>query len=654
MKENIIKRLMVWFLLAVLFLPAAPSWAADGDIDTTFGTGGRVTTDFGPYDDEANAVAIQADDKIVAAGTTGGTDRDFALARYNTDGTLDTTFGTGGKVTTDFTDIRGTITTWGRSDSDNANAVAIQSDGKIVAAGTAGVTDFALARYNTDGTLDTTFGTGGRVTTYSSTDPSYFYDATASAVAIQSDGKIVVAGYAYNSDQQVNYNQYDFALARFNTDGTFDSTFGTGGIVVTAVGEGTDYDYAYAVAIQTDGKIVAAGATGPRSNYGGTNDKFALVRYNTNGTLDTSFGTGGTVTTTIGTYSDAYAIAIQTDGKIVATGYAYKGDYADFALARYNTDGTLDTSFGTDGAVTTAISDNSNVDNARAVAIQTDGKIVAAGIDSTYYFALVRYNTDGTLDTTFGTGGMVTTTNYDKAYAVAIQSDGKIVAAGHGYSSSSYYTDFVVVRYLTGAATPTPTPQPSPTPLSTPSPTQGGAGIIFGFINDADDNALQGVTVTLDGADSSESVTTDEEGYFEFRNLSAGDYTLTCEKDGYETYTLSINLGNDEIQEIETIVLEEVVKADISGYVVDIKGDPIENVRIKAKGVKTGYKNTATSDADGFFEFPDLEAGTYVLIARKKGYNRKNTTVKLGEGESEEVAITLKKTGKRIIKASAR
>ena len=214
MKENAIKRWMLWFLLAVLFLSSAPSWAADGGIDTTFGTGGRVTTDFGPYDDEANAVAIQSDGKIVAAGTTGGTDRDFALARYNT-----------------------------------------------------------------DGTLDTTFGTGGRVTTYSSTDPSYFYDATASAVAIQSDGKIVVAGYAYNSDQQVNYNQYDFALARFNTDGTFDSTFGTGGIVVTAVGPDVDYDYAYAVTIQTDGKIVAAGATGPRSNYGGTNDKFALVRY---------------------------------------------------------------------------------------------------------------------------------------------------------------------------------------------------------------------------------------------------------------------------------------------------------------------------------------------------------------------------------------
>ena len=462
MKGNVMKRLMLWFLLAVLFLSSAPSWAADGGIDTTFGTGGRVTTDFGPYDDEANAVAIQADDKIVAAGTTGGTDRDFALARYNTDGTLDTTFGTGGKVTTDFTDIRGTITTWGRSDSDNANAVAIQSDGKIVAAGTAGVTDFALARYNTDGTLDTTFGTGGRVTTYSSANTP-ISSAIASAVAIQSDGKIVVAGYAYNSDQQVNYNQYDFALARFNTDGTFDSTFGTGGIVVTAVGEGTDYDYAYAVAIQTDGKIVAAGATGPRSNYGGTDDKFALVRYNTNGTLDTSFGTGG----------------------------------------------------------------------------------------------------------------MVTTTNYDKAYAVAIQSDGKIVAAGHGYSSSSYYTDFVVVRYLTGAATPTPTP------LSTPSP------------------------------------------------------TVTSSSTPLSTPTPSSEKGS------------------ISGDITDMEGKPIESAKIRLKGKQTKVSKRTTSDEDGYFEFTDLDADTYTIIATRKGYKKGKQVVTLGKGEDADVEIELKKAGKRIIKASA-
>ena len=510
MKGNVMKRLMLWFLLAVLFLPAAPSWAADGGIDTTFGTGGRVTTDF-----------------------------------------------------------KGSW--W---DPDEANAVAIQSDGKIVAAGTAGVTDFALARYNTDGTLDTTFGTGGRVTTYSSANTP-ISSAIASAVAIQSDGKIVVAGYAYNSDQHIDANQYDFALARYNTNGTLDSTFGSGGIVVTAVGPDVDYDYAYAVTIQTDGKIVAAGATGPRSNYGGTNDTFALVRYNANGTLDTSFGTGGKVTTTIGTYSDAYAVAIQTDGKIVATGYSYKGDYADFALARYNTDGTLDTSFGTDGMVTTAISANSNVDNARSVAIQTDGKIVAAGIDSSYNFALVRYNTDGTLDTTFGTGGMVTTTNYDKAYAVAIQSDGKIVAAGHGYSSSSYYTDFVVVRYLTGAATPTPTP------LSTPSP------------------------------------------------------TVTSSSTPLSTPTPSSEKGS------------------ISGDITDMEGKPIESAKIRLKGKQTKVSKRTTSDEDGYFEFTDLDADTYTIIATRKGYKKGKQVVTLGKGEDADVEIELKKAGKRIIKASA-
>ena len=533
--------------------------------------------------------------------------------------------------------------------------------------------DFALARYNTDGTLDATFGSGGKVTTY--TTAYYFSIGSAKAVAIQSDGKIVVAGYIYNSPQHVSSNQHDFALVRYNTDGTLDATFGSGGIVVTALRPGkdnNDMDYAHAVAIQADGKIVAAGSTGPHPNgsydpKAVTTDNFALVRYNTNGTLDTSFGAGGIVTADIGTNNDkAYAVAIQSDGKIVAAGYAYSSvSNANFALARFNTNGTLDANFGTAGKVTTDIGTGESY--AYGVAIQSDGKIVAAGVKNGYYFALVRYNTNGTLDTTFGTGGMVTTTNYDKAYAVAIQSDGKIVAAGYCNIETGVWTSpdsgFFVVRYLTGAATPTPTPtpQPSPTPLLTPSPTatptlpppQGGAGVIFGFINDADDNALQGVTVTLDGADSSESVTTDEEGYFEFGNLSAGDYTLTCEKEGYETFSQDISLGDDEIQEIGTIVLEEVVKAKISGYVVDIKGDPIENVRIKAKGVKTGYKNTATSDADGFFEFPDLEADTYVLVARKKGYKRKNTTVKLGEGESEEVAITLKKTSKRIIKASA-
>ena len=135
-----------------------------------------------------------------------------------------------------------------------------------------------------------------------------------------------------------------------------------------------------------------------------------------------------------------------------------------------------------------------------------------------------------------------------------------------------------------------PTLEPIPSGIPTLPPAPGGNSVVFGFVNNEDDDALSGVTVTLDGAEDSESTVTDEDGFFEFRNLSAGDYTLTCEKEGYETVSQDISLGDDEIQDVGTIVLEEVVKATLSGYVVDINGDPIENVRIKAKGVKNGVQ----------------------------------------------------------------
>ena len=205
---------------------------------------------------------------------------------------------------------------------------------------------------------------------------------------------------------------------------------------------------------------------------------------------------------------------------------------------------------------------------------------------------------------------------------------GSSIFDGSIYASNGSLATSTPTPSPTATSTPTPTLQPLPSGIPTlepiPSgiptlpPAPGGAGAIFGFINDENDDALQGVTVTLDGADSSESVTTDEDGYFEFGNLSAGEFTLTCEKDGYQAYTQSISLGNDEVQEIGTIVLEVVVKAKISGYVVNIKGDPIENVKIKVKGVKTGYKKTAASDADGFFEFDELDGDTYITVFKKK------------------------------------
>ncbi len=405
-------------------------------LDPTFGTGGKVTTSIGGID-VGYAVAVQADGKIVTAGKS---DSAFALARYNSDGSLDAGFGTGGKVTTEFS---------GAGWNDQARAVALQDDSKIVLAGVSNW-NFALARYNSDGSLDTGFGTGGEVTTdFGGSDDGF-------AVAVQADGKIVAAG---TSDS-------DFALARYNSDGSLDAGFGTGGEVTTDFGAN---DGGYTVALQADGKIVVAGTT----NNNGSNFDFALARYNSDGSLDTGFGTGGEATTDFGRGEEGYAVALQTDGKIVVAGSTYSDTgYSDFALARYNSNGSLDTGFGASGKVTTAFGYNNW---GRAVALDAGGKIVVAGSadnGSNSNFALARYNSNGSLDTGFAIGGKVTTDfgANDEGRTVALQADGKIVVAG--FSGS----DFALARYIASEPTPTPTSTitgtpPTPTPTLTPSNT---------------------------------------------------------------------------------------------------------------------------------------------------------------------------------------
>lgn len=190
--------------------------------------------------------------------------------------------------------------------------------------------------------------------------------------------------------------------------------------------------------------------------------------------------------------------------------------------------------------------------------------------------------------------------------------------------------------------------------------TTGGSGIVFGFVNDPDDEPLKGVTVTITGAgdtgtEFSNSTETDEEGFYIFENLAAGDYALTYEKEGYQTQTLEISLGEDEPPlELETIVMEEIVKAKVSGYVYNINGDPIEKVRLKIKGIKTLHTDSESSDAEGFFEFTDLEADTYVITAKKKGFRNARKTVELEEGEETEIEFEMKRSTKRVIKATAR
>ena len=178
-------------------------------------------------------------------------------------------------------------------------------------------------------------------------------------------------------------------------------------------------------------------------------------------------------------------------------------------------------------------------------------------------------------------------------------------------------------------------------------------GVIFGFVNDDDENPLKGVTVTIQGTDYSDSAETDEDGYYEFKDLAGGEYTLTYEKDDYETQTQTVELEEGKTLELETVTLEEIVKGKIYGYVVDIQGEPIESVKLNLKGIKTGTKTKTSSDADGFFEFEDLSADTYIIFAKKKGYKKGKKTVKLDDGEETEIEVEMKKTSKRIIKASA-
>jgi uncharacterized delta-60 repeat protein len=428
----------------------APTPPSAGSLDPSFGSSGVVLTSIGnDYYAIGEAVALQGDGKIVVAGYAYNNGYDFAVARYTPAGTLDTSFGNSGKVGMP---NGGTVLTPAGGGA-FGQSVAIQPDGKIIVAG--GINDnFGLVRYTTSGNLDTTFGNGGIVSTPIDSE-SYGY-----SVAVQSDGKIVVAGGTYLG----YYDFYEFAVVRYTASGALDTTFGMGGIVVTNVGDDY-YSFGQGVVVQSDGKIVVAGYT-----YNGGYE-FAVVRYTPSGALDAGFGTGGIALTSLGNDADAYGtcVALQSDGKIVVGGGVElyddsvalppnsniapaskpnSGTIEDFALVRYTTAGVPDTTFGTGGAVLTTVG-NGDYGYGQSVKVQSDGKIVLAGgaYNGTYTFGVSRYTPAGALDSSFGSGGIVITLIGSESYGegVALQSDGKIVVAGYASSSGD---EFAVARYL--------------------------------------------------------------------------------------------------------------------------------------------------------------------------------------------------------------
>lgn len=403
--------------LVLLAGVAPPAFATGGDLDPAFGGDGTVSID-APGHGVASAVAVQTDGKIVVAGGSAYWNKNprFVLSRFGADGMLDPTFGGDGIVATDF----------GRNGGEAALGVAVQVDGKILAVGYAGARRYnslssgrnpriALARYDPDGMLDASFGGDGKVTTDLFSGPRRHIEA-GNGLAIQADGRIIVAGQAGAAGA---------ALVRYRSNGALDETFGKGGSVVVH-----DRDSRFqSVAIDPTGRIVAAGRRGYESS---------VARYLANGRTDTTFGHDGWAFTRFGlAWAVANSVAVQADAKIVAGGDGtigcWPGGHCDHVavLARYSAEGSLDTSFGEGGMVTSEFKGWIN-----AIAVQLDGEIVGAG-SGAGRFAVVRYETDGSPDQTFGRDGRISVfPSPSAATAVAIQSDQKILAAGFGGGSS--------------------------------------------------------------------------------------------------------------------------------------------------------------------------------------------------------------------------
>jgi uncharacterized delta-60 repeat protein len=407
-------------------------------MDTSFGDEGIEIVTMGSINNFCHSLALQADGKIVAAGLYQDSVFEFALARFNENGSLDSSFGSDG-----------TIITAINSGPFGASSVAIQVDGKIVAAGSkwynppSTAQDFTVIRYNYNGTLDSSFGTNAIAIT-----DLGGYDVPA-AIAIQADGKIIVAGGT----------SIDFAIVRYNTDGSLDSSFGIDGKSINDFYSWSDA--AGAIALEVDGKILEAGTVTTLSDV-----DFGLIQYNTDGTLDSTFGSNGKLTADFDSRNDQlHSLAIQPDGKIIAAGASWK--YLDtvfgpdFAIARFYANGAPDSSFGTDGRVITSIDGyQDGFDIAYSVALQPDGKIILAGstrsnIQDPGYedFALVRYNPDGSLDSSFGVNGQLVTvvSQYtDIAYSMIYQPDGKIVLGGTAPFGQNLYPGFALARYVLG------------------------------------------------------------------------------------------------------------------------------------------------------------------------------------------------------------
>jgi uncharacterized delta-60 repeat protein len=438
MKTNIMIRkvrytLFTLLLIAAFLLPANVD-AAGGMLDTSFGSNGIVVTDLGSPSDTGVNLVLQTDGKIVLAGTaqldsSNPNNQTSILVRYNPNGTLDTTFGTNGKVTTAV-----------------GGPVALQTDGKlIVGGGMAGA--IGLARYNSNGTLDNTFGTNGIVSVWENDNSNFQFSF--GDLAVQPDGKIVVVGI----QEAIGGNHVYCVIARFHENGVLEED--SRAFFDESNFPESERNYCKAVALQPDGKIILSGHAEP--NFTGMAIILGRLKDGSTSSFDPAFGTNGqgTVVTPIASFKHGNgALAIQADGKIVLAGTTYADQNnvnENLTLVRYNSNGTLDSTLGGSGIVITDLGVNEVGDD---LAIQADGKIIVAGksySDTSSDFLLARYNADGTLDSSFGNSGkaVLDLGGSDSAEAILLQPDNKVLAVG------TKNGDAALVRYVGNTTAPT-------------------------------------------------------------------------------------------------------------------------------------------------------------------------------------------------------
>lgn len=452
---------LLGLLTGGITLASTLALAASGELDTSFGTAGKVETSLAPASIEAADLAIQSDGKIVQVGGLQAADfskTEALLLRYNLDGGLDASFGAGGQTTTDY----GAVLS-------SARAVKLLADGKILTAGSAttanNTSTMIVARYNNDGALDTTFGANGLAVI----DFGTF--ASGEALAVQGDGKIVVAG-------SINPTDPDLALARLLPDGSLDTNFGSGGKAITNFASGGETGLA--VAVQSTGKIVVAGFRKASKTINGNpvnGEDIALARFSGDGQVDTGFGQNGLVTAEFGDqYIHAYDMALQADDSIVVTGnrgQSVQMPTTEFCTAsRFSKDGVLDASFGTAGIFT------GEYGTCQDVTVTANGKILLAGTsNATEYAEYIVYQLTaaGTLDTGFGGDGKATVGfpgGMAMGNALGVTGDSKLVISGRLFDPAG--TKLGLARLAAEASGPVTPGANATITLTVPSTVQRG------------------------------------------------------------------------------------------------------------------------------------------------------------------------------------